>query len=375
MAAVTAPTPDATETVRIAESPHARSLASVVTAVIVVLAAMYFARTFLIPVACALLLSLVLAPPVRTLARWHVPPPAGAAVILGACVVILGLGTYHFAPAVRDWVSVAPARARVAMRRIRTLTARVERVTSVADQVAAAVGADERSSRTVVVQGPSLTQRLYGTTQAIAIGCVEVLLLLYSLLAVGDLFLQKLVEALPRLRDAKKAVTIAREAEASISSYLFLTAMINVSEGALVAAALALLHMPSALLWGAAVAVAEFVPYLGMIAVIGVLTIASLSSFDSTWHALAVPAAYLVINFVQGNVVTPLVMSRRLTLNPVAIFISLAFWWWMWGIAGALLAVPLLATFKIFCDHVEALSAIGAFLGERDKSEKRRILR
>jgi predicted PurR-regulated permease PerM len=100
-----------------------------------------------------------------------------------------------------------------------------------------------------------------------------------------------------------------------------------------------------------------------MLTMLGVLTIAALSSFDSTWHALAVPGAYLAINFIQGNVVTPLVMSRRLTLNPVAIFVSLAFWWWMWGIAGALLAVPLLATFKIICDHVETLAAIGAFLG------------
>jgi predicted PurR-regulated permease PerM len=127
--------------------------------------------------------------------------------------------------------------------------------------------------------------------------------------------------------------------------------------------------------WGSMVALAEFVPYVGMLTMMAVLTIAALTTFDTVPHALMVPAVYLAINFVQGNIVTPLVMSRRLTLNPVAIFISLALWWWLWGIAGALLAVPLLATFKIVCDHVESLASIGAFLGEREEAERRRSVR
>jgi predicted PurR-regulated permease PerM len=123
------------------------------------------------------------------------------------------------------------------------------------------------------------------------------------------------------------------------------------------------------------VALAEFVPYVGMLTMSVVLMVAALTTFDTVPHALVVPGVYLAINFVQGNIVTPLVMSRRLTLNPVAIFISLALWWWLWGIAGALLAVPLLATFKILCDHVESLASIGAFLGEREESERRRSVR
>ena len=88
--------------------------------------------------------------------------------------------------------------------------------------------------------------------------------------------------------------------------------------------------------------------------------------------ALAAPGIFLVINLVWGNIVNPLVMSRRLTLNPVALLIGLAFWWWMWDIPGALLAVPFLATFKIICDHVESLAPIGEFLTGRDPDERRR---
>jgi len=101
----------------------------------------------------------------------------------------------------------------------------------------------------------------------------------------------------------------------------------------------------------------------------GVLSIAGLAYFDSLSHALLVPASYLVINFIQGNIVSPLVMSRRLTLNPVAIFLSLALWWWLWGVAGAFLAVPMLAALKICCDHVDSLAAIGAVLGDPSMPE------
>jgi predicted PurR-regulated permease PerM len=180
---------------------------------------------------------------------------------------------------------------------------------------------------------------------------------------------------LPQRGDREKAISIARAMEASISGYLGFTALINVVEGALVAGAMAALGMPDPFLWGALVAVAEFIPYFGMISMVIVLTVAALTTFDTVSHAFLVPGAYIVINFVQSNVVSPIVMGRRLTLNPVAIFVALALWWWLWGVSGALLAVPLLAVFKILCDHVEALASIGAFLGERDQTEHRSLVR
>ena len=98
--------------------------------------------------------------------------------------------------------------------------------------------------------------------------------------------------------------------------------------------------------------------------------IVALTTFDSVGHALRVPASYLLVNVVQGNFVTPLLQGHRLSLNPVAILIGLAFWFWIWGIPGASIAVPLLATFELFCDHIESLAAVGEFLGERDPSDR-----
>jgi predicted PurR-regulated permease PerM len=122
--------------------------------------------------------------------------------------------------------------------------------------------------------------------------------------------------------------------------------------------------MPNPVLWGVLVLFVEFIPYLGALVMVGVLSLAALSTFDNIGHIIAVPGSYLVINLLQAYVLTPLLLGRRLTLNPVAILIGLILWWEIWGVAGAFIAVPLLATFKILCDHIETLAPVGEFLGD-----------
>jgi predicted PurR-regulated permease PerM len=124
------------------------------------------------------------------------------------------------------------------------------------------------------------------------------------------------------------------------------------------------LGMPNPPLWGVLVLFLEFIPYLGALVMVGVLTLAALSTFDNVPHIIAVPASYLAVNLLQAYVVTPLLLGKRLTLNPVAILIGLILWWEVWGVAGAFIAVPLLATFKILCDHIETLAPVGEFLGD-----------
>jgi len=129
--------------------------------------------------------------------------------------------------------------------------------------------------------------------------------------------------------------------------------------------------MPNVLLWGALVTCLEFVPYLGALTAVAVFTLVGLSTFPDVAHALMIPGSFLAINLIQANFATPLLLGHRLTLNPVAIIIGLAFFFWIWGVPGAFLAVPLLASFKIFCDHIASLAAIGEFLGQRDENERR----
>jgi predicted PurR-regulated permease PerM len=191
-----------------------------------------------------------------------------------------------------------------------------------------------------------------------------VIFLTYFLLAVGDLFLQKLVTVLPQFNDKKKAVAIARETEAQISAYLLTSTIVNIGMGAVTALALWLLDMPNAVLWGVVAAVLNFVPYVGAVITMVVLGLAALLAYESTTQALLVPAVFFGINLIEGNLVTPMILGSRMRLNTVALFIGLIFWWLLWGVAGAILAVPIMAALKIICDHIESLTPVGEFLGK-----------
>ena len=248
--------------------------------------------------------------------------------------------------------------------RLQELRKPVEQVTRTAEQVEAATEVSKSGPQEVVVRGPRLSERLLGNTQSLLTGTMETIILLYFLLAAGDLFLQKLIKVLPQLKDKKKAVTIARETEASISTYVHgRRRQRRVGRGGDAGDAADQDAERRAV--GALAALAEFIPYLGATAMLATLAMAGLITFPDVGHALLVPGAYPAVNLLQANFITPAVLGRRLTLNPVAILIGLVFWWWIWGVGGAFIAVPLLATFKIFCDHIESLAPIGEFLGNR----------
>jgi predicted PurR-regulated permease PerM len=340
-----------------------RSIAVTGLFVLALFYTLYFAREFFLPIVLAVLLDFLLSPLIRTLKRARIPEPLGAAIVIVALLAATAGAGYGLAGPAREWGGKLPASMRAATERLQTLRRPVEQVSKTAEQVEEATKMNDSKTAEVVVKGPSLTERLFGTTQTILTTLLEVVILLYFLLAAGDLFLQKLIKVLPQFRDKKKAVAIARETEASISTYLVTVTLVNLGLGLAVAAVMYLLKMPNPLLWGALAAFAEFIPYLGATALVAVLTLAGLVTFDQVGHAILVPVGYLAVNLLQSQFISPLILGRRLTLNPVAIFVGLVFWWWIWGVPGAFIAVPLIATFKIFCDHIEALAPIGEFLG------------
>jgi predicted PurR-regulated permease PerM len=191
---------------------------------------------------------------------------------------------------------------------------------------------------------------------------VLLLILLYFLLAYDGVFLTKLIKILPTLSDKKRAVSIATEIEGQVSRYLFTVTAINICLGIAVGAAVGLLGLRNPIMWGVMVALLNFIPYLGALTGIVCITLGAVLSFDSFGYALIFPAVYLTLATLEGNFITPWVMGRSLTLNPVMIILSLTFWGWMWGIVGIILAVPILAAFKIFCAHLEAMEPIAEFL-------------
>ncbi|HUP00648.1 MAG TPA: AI-2E family transporter [Gemmatimonadota bacterium] len=342
-----------------------RSLALTGTFVLLLFYTLYFARSFLLPIILAFLLTFVLAPLVRALKRIRIPETIGAALVLLALLSVVVYGVYQLSGPAADWMDKAPEALGRIEGRVREIERPVQEVRRAAEEVEEQVerisGRDE--SREVRVEGRSLSGALVGQTRAFLAGSVVMLILLYFLLASGDLFLRKLVRVLPRLRDKKAAIEIARATEHHISTYLATITLINIGLGVVVGIALSLAGMPNPILWGVSAGLLNYIPYLGAIVMLGVLALVSFVTFEDLGRALVGPLVYLAINSLEGYLVTPALLGRRLLLNPVVIFLGLIFWGWMWGISGALLAVPLLATFKIFCDHIEPLSPIGEFLG------------
>jgi predicted PurR-regulated permease PerM len=193
---------------------------------------------------------------------------------------------------------------------------------------------------------------------------VEVVLLTFLLLASGDAFLGKLVKVLHVRREKIEAVRIVHEAEAVVSHYMVVTALINLGQGAVVGLSMWLLGLPNPALWGILTFVLEFIPYLGGALMLVLLALAGLGTGGGVGHVLLPPAVYLTISTLQNNLVSPIAYGRRLRLNPVAVLVGVLFWWFLWGVTGAFLAVPILATAKIIGDHVPSLAAVGEFLGD-----------
>jgi predicted PurR-regulated permease PerM len=331
---------------------------------------LYFCRSLLLPLVLAGLLSLLLSPAVRGLKRLRIPEPLGAGLVLLAVLGSVGFGIYQLSGPAADWIQRAPQSFRAAEVKLRDIRRSVQRLGRATEQVERLAEVSSNSGQrppavSVAVQStPTLRERLFSQATDLITDAVVMMILLYFLLASGDLFLRKLIRVLPRVEDRRRAVEIARQVERDISSYLATVTMINLGLGAAVAICFALIGVPNPLLWGAMVTVTNFVPYLGPAINYGTFALIGLLTFDSVPRMLAPAGLFLVLNVFEAYLITPMVLGKRLTLNPVMLFVGLTFWSWLWGIVGAILAVPILVVCKIFCDHLEPLAPIGEFLGD-----------
>ncbi|RPJ57300.1 MAG: AI-2E family transporter [Acidobacteria bacterium] len=326
---------------------------------------LYLARDLFLPIVLAVLLHFLLRPAVRVLKKARVPEQIGAGLILVVLVSAFGLGFYKLSGPASQWLAQAPPILRKMENEIRQWRGPVQQVKKAADQVDRITGMEEGSKvREVQIREPGLSETLFAGTRAFVATIVVMILLLYFLLASGDLFLEKTLRVLPTLTDKKRAVGIAYNMEEHISRYLLSVTAINIGLGVAEVFAMFFLGMPNPVLWGAMAAVFNFVPYLGAMAgsvIVG--TVGYVQTGQLEW-GLLVAVVYFGITAIEGGIVTPMLLAHRLTLNPVVLLVGVIFWGWLWGIPGTLLAVPLMSSMKIFCDHIEPLAPIGEFLGQ-----------
>jgi predicted PurR-regulated permease PerM len=288
----------------------------------------------------------------------------GAIVVLALCVFLTVVG-YALATPLQDWVHEAPGRFEMAQEKLRTLRKPVEQVSDVAKRLQhVADGPTTQPEQPAIQQGPSALSRFLGAVSLFVSELVEVILMLYLLLASGDLFFKKLLKVV-RFPDEKRAAAeVVNDVQSAVLRYLLVNAMVNAGQAIVVALVLWWLKMPNPVLWGVFTFVLEFVPYLGAAAMIIMLSVVAFAEFSNLGHILLVPGSYLAITTLQNNIVSPIAYGNHLKLNPVAVLIGVLFWWFMWGIPGAFLAVPIIATIKIISDRTERFRAVGEFLGE-----------
>lgn len=324
--------------------------------VLACLAVMYVAQEVFLPVVLALVLKLLLQPIVQFGERLRVPRAAGALVaILLLLGVFAGLGTILSAPA-SEWVRNAPAAWQKLQEQYGWVKEPIQRLQGLMGQAGMEPGTGPR------LNPGRIAGTVAGGVSAFASHLLETLLILFYLLVFGVTFMRRLVEVLPTFKDKKQAIGIGVAIQHDISAYLLTVSAINAVVGCAVAAISWAFGLPGWPLWGVVAFCLNFIPILGPLAGVGVFTLAGLATLGASWTSLLPAAAYLGVHVLEGEIITPMILARRFTINPIAVMVGLVFWYWMWGVQGAILAVPLLAMIKIFCDRLRPLRAFGHLL-------------
>ncbi|MDX8468448.1 AI-2E family transporter [Mesorhizobium sp. VK23B] len=325
--------------------------------------ALYFGRAFFMPVILAFLLALTLTPIVRFLRKHGIPDVLSATLLVLLSVFLVGSAGYLLSGPVIDLINNSSSIGLQLTDRLAPFKQPLQRIVDISRQLEALTETAQEPNVQKVAVAPSgmlstAASNILGAGTSITI----VFVLSLFLLASGTLFYEKIVQSFASLSDKKRALRVVYDVEREISHYLLTVALINVGLGTVIGLGLWGLGMPNPLVWGAAAALLNFLPYVGALMTILLVTAIALISFDTISYALLAPAFVLLCDIVEGQFVTPTVVGRRLEINAVAIFIAIAFWSWLWGFVGALMAVPLLVVIKVFCDHFDGLSHVGNFL-------------
>ena len=325
---------------------------------------LYFAGPVLIPITLALLISTMLSPIQRQLLRLKVPAAIGASLIVFAMTAGIVTTAFVLASPAQSWLQRVPLtlhRLEMNLQVFKQPLQELQKATEKLEQ-ATKIDGDGTVVAEVRMRDSSMSDALLNSTTQVLISAGIVVVLVLFFLLNTDGFLSKLVGIIPTLSDKKRAVEIVRNIQEDVAHYLFVLTFINVGLGVVMGVVAALLGLPNPILWGALVTLLSFAPYAGSSLTAIILTLVGMMHFDSLFQALVAPGVFLILIFFYGNVLIPYTLGRRLSLSPVAIFLAIVFWGWLWGIPGALLAVPILASFKIVCDRFPSLRNISEFL-------------
>lgn len=322
-------------------------------------ALLYVAHAAVVPVVLAVLFALIQTTPVEALHRRGVPRGVAALLIMLALGGVLGTAVDLLWTPAEHWWNTAPQTLRTVERKVEPLTrvmGRLQALTDRADQIGAAHkpasgAAKAEAEPEAPPAAPHLAAVLLDQTRTVLVSVLTTTILTLFLLAGGPPMLARLTASVSKDLQSRHALTVINAVRTEVSRYYACIALINLGLGVATAVITMLLGMPNPLLWGAMAAVLNFIPYIGSTITLLMLLIVAFVSFDGLGRVAAVGASYLALATFEGQVVEPLVVGRRLELNPLIVFLSLWFGGWFWGIAGIVIAVPSLVTLKVVAEH------------------------
>lgn len=328
------------------------------------------ARPLLAPVMIAVLLTLALAPAVRWMRRRGVPEMLGALLLVAALMLSTVPLAMSLARPAASWWEAAPTTVAQLLERLERLRAAIPGLQPPAPPRGRAptVAPPDPVKERLASEGVALTGLVLTRGVAFVVSATATVILLYFLLASEHWVLSRVVEAVPHPRKRALVLGGVRAAQREIGHWLAVVGVVNAVVGVIMGLLLWSLGLPNPTLWGVITTVFCFVPYIGPMALAGLLLLAGVTTFDGGLQVLAPMLAFVAIHAVESNIVSPLIVGRRLSLSPVSVFLSVMFWGWLWGIAGALIAVPLLIVLRSVCRRARGLRLARRFL-EGDRRE------
>lgn len=322
--------------------------------IMAVLGVLYFAKAVFVPIFLAVVFSFVLMIPVKLLERLRIPQAFGALIVLVMTLSALSVLAYYMYDPVKVWVERFPTEIQKIESKVADLRSSfndVQKTTAQIDQkITDLTGSSTQDSGTqeVVVKSGSRLYTLMDNTQAFIVGFMSFLLLLYFLMAFGESMIKNLMMTWKDRAHRITFLRITQESQYQISYYLLLITIINIGLGVVTALGMWMIGMPTPLLWGFSATILNYIPYIGPLINMILVTFVGLVTFDNLSTAMLPALIILVLNIIEGQMVQPLFVGKMFTINPVFVFISVAFWGWLWGVAGMFMAVPLLMIINIF---------------------------
>jgi len=353
-------------------------LSTRICALMLVLYALYFARSLVVPIVTAIVLYLVLRPLVRQGRRFGIPPPVGAAGIMAGLLLLLGIGTYAVIEPAKEIFNEAPSYSLKVKDKLAFITDRLKEVdkatTTLADTDDEDVPATEEKPVPVEIKQPAWSgsySYLSGTGNLVTF-LTLCGALLYFLLAHGDDLLRSIMRSLPDFTARRKLVEVIQNVQEGLGSYLAQVTTINAGLGIAVGTAMWMLGMPAPALWGVMAFAFNFIPIVGAIAGAGIIFVVALVNFEPTYYAFVVALTFLTLTSLEGQFITPSILGRSMSMSPVLVFLSISIWGWMWGIMGVFLSIPILIAARMACERYDGLMPLGMILGAETPPEEPR---